>query len=118
MGADVIEKHFTINKKLKGPDHKASLSPQELIKTVNDIKKTNSILGSYLKKPTNSEKKNIKIIRKSLFAKKKILLKMRYLAIKILFLKDPWLKITDILYLSILGKKSKRNYKKNQLIKL
>ena len=72
MGANVIEKHFTINKKLKGPDHKASLSPQELIKTVNDIKKTNSILGSYLKKPTNSEKKNIKIIRKLLFAKKNI----------------------------------------------
>ena len=57
MGANVIEKHFTINKKLKGPDHRASLSPQELIKTVDDIKKTNLILGSYLKKPTNSEKK-------------------------------------------------------------
>ena len=53
MGA-IIEKHFTINKKLKGPDHKASLSPQ-VDKTVNDIKKQ-LILGSYLKKPTNSEK--------------------------------------------------------------
>ena len=47
MGASVIEKHFTINKKLKGPDHKASLSPQELIKTVNDIKKQIQYLDSF-----------------------------------------------------------------------
>ena len=117
MGANVIEKHFTINKKLKGPDHKASLSPQELIKTVNDIKKTNSILGSYLKKPTNSEKKNIKIIRKSLFAKKNIV-KNEVFSDKNIIFKRPLVKNNGHLYLSILGKKSKRNYKKNQLIKL
>ena len=117
MGADVIEKHFTINKKLKGPDHKASLSPQELTDTVNDIRKTNLILGSYLKKPTNSEKKNIKIIRKSLFAKRKII-KDEVFNDKNIIFKRPLIKNNGHLYLSILGKKSKRNYKKNQLIKL
>lgn len=117
MGANVIEKHFTINKKLKGPDHKASLSPQELIKTVSDIKKTNSILGSYLKKPTNSEKKNINIIRKSLFAKKNIF-KNEVFNDKNIIFKRPLVKNNGHLYFSILGKKSKRNYKKNQLIKL
>ena len=69
LGAKVIEKHFTINKNLKGPDHKASLSPKELIQTIKDIKRSNLLLGSYKKKPTHSEKKNIKIIRKSLVAK-------------------------------------------------
>lgn len=117
MGANVIEKHFTINKKLKGPDHRASLSPQELIKTVDDIKKTNLILGSYLKKPTNSEKKNIKIIRKSLFAKKNIV-KNEIFNDKNIIFKRPLVKNNGHLYLRILGKKSKRNYKKNQLIRL
>ncbi len=117
MGANVIEKHFTINKKLKGPDHKASLSPQELIKTVKDIKKTNSILGSYLKKPTNSEKKNIKVIRKSLYAKKNIF-KNEIFNDKNIIFKRPLVKNNGHLYLRILGKRSKRNYKKNQLIEL
>ena len=72
LGAKVIEKHFTISKKLKGPDHKASLSPKELIQTINDVKRSNLFLGSYEKKPSNSERKNIKIIRKSLIAKTSI----------------------------------------------
>ena len=53
LGAKVIEKHFTINKKMKGPDHKASLSPIELIQAVEDVKKANLLLGSFEKKPSH-----------------------------------------------------------------
>jgi len=57
MGATVIEKHFTIDKSLPGPDHKASLEPDELKSMIKEIRKTGKILGSFDKKPTKSEKK-------------------------------------------------------------
>jgi N,N'-diacetyllegionaminate synthase len=117
LGAKVIEKHFTINKNLKGPDHKASLSPEELVQTIKDIKKSNLLLGSYKKKPSNSEKKNIKIIRKSLVAKKNINKKDLFNDQNITF-KRPQSKNNSMLYLKILGKKSKKNFKKNEIIKL
>ena len=116
LGASVIEKHFTINKKLKGPDHKASLSPIELVETINDIKKVNSILGSYSKRVSNSERKNLKIIRKSLFAKIKIKKGDLFNDENIIF-KRPLIKNNGSLYSYILGKKSKKNFKKDELIK-
>ena len=117
LGAKVIEKHFTISKKLKGPDHKASLTPKELNQTIKDIKKSNLLLGSFKKKPTNSEKKNIKIIRKSLFAKTEIKKNDFFNDQNIIF-KRPQLKDNSKIYFKILGKRSKKNFKKNQIIKL
>ena len=117
LGAKVIEKHFTISKKLKGPDHKASLTPKELNQTIEDIKKSNLLLGSFKKEPTNSEKKNIKIIRKSLIAKKEIKKNDFFNDQNIIF-KRPQLKDNSRIYLKILGKRSKKNFKKNQIIKL
>lgn len=116
LGAKVIEKHFTISKKLKGPDHKASLTPTELTQTIKDIKKSNLLLGSFKKKPTNSEKKNLKIIRKSLIAKKEIKKNDFFNDQNIIF-KRPQLKDNSKLYFKILGKRSKKNFKKNQIIK-
>ena len=58
MGAEVIEKHFTISKKLKGPDHKASLEPKELFNMVKYIRNIDIAKGLELKKPTPSENKN------------------------------------------------------------
>lgn len=117
LGAKVIEKHFTISKKLKGPDHKASLTPKELNQTIKDIKKSNLLLGSFKKKPTNSEKKNIKIIRKSLVAKTEIKKNDFFNDQNIIF-KRPQLKDNSKIYFKILGKRSKKNFKKNQIIKL
>ena len=116
LGAKVIEKHFTINKKMKGPDHKASLSPTELIQAVADVKKTNLLLGSYEKKPSSSKKKNIKIIRKSLVAKKKIK-KGEILSDQNITFKRPQSKNNAELYFKVLGNKSKKNFKKDQVIK-
>lgn len=67
LGAVIIEKHFTLNKKMRGPDHKASASPQELKNLVNDIRKTELILGSRIKKIQDEEKEMLKISKKGLY---------------------------------------------------
>lgn len=72
LGASVIEKHFTIDKNLRGPDHKASLSPKELKKFVEAIRKTEILLGNGKKEPTQSELKNIAGIRRSIVAGRKL----------------------------------------------
>ncbi|QSZ40743.1 N-acetylneuraminate synthase [Sulfurimonas aquatica] len=69
LGATIIEKHFTLDKTMQGPDHKASLEPQELHAMVNAIRNIEVALGSFEKKPTPSETPNIEIARKSIVAK-------------------------------------------------
>jgi N,N'-diacetyllegionaminate synthase len=72
LGASVIEKHFTIDRSLPGPDHKASLEPTELSAMVKAIRNVEVALGSDIKEPTISEIKNMRIARKSIFAGRKI----------------------------------------------
>ncbi len=68
MGAKVIEKHFTLDKTMEGPDHKASLSSKELKEMVSNIRYVESALGNGIKKPQDSERNNRKVSRKSLTA--------------------------------------------------
>tara|TARA_B100000989_G_C19511844_1_gene459491 strand:+ start:693 stop:1703 length:1011 start_codon:yes stop_codon:yes gene_type:complete len=72
LGAEVIEKHFTLDKKLKGPDHAASLNPEELLHMVKSIRNIENALGSFKKSVTRSEKKNLKVVRKFIVASKPI----------------------------------------------
>jgi N,N'-diacetyllegionaminate synthase len=72
LGASVIEKHFTIDRSLPGPDHKASLEPVELGAMVKAIRNVEVALGSDVKEPTNSEIKNLRVARKSILAGRKI----------------------------------------------
>ena len=72
LGAKIFEKHFTLNKNLKGPDHEASLSPKELIKYVANLRKFEKSLGKYEKKPYREEIINSKVVRKQIIASKKI----------------------------------------------
>ena len=72
MGAKVIEKHFTIDKKMSGPDHKASIDPTELKMMVSSIRNIEKALGSKEKEITNSERKNITVVRRSIHIKKTI----------------------------------------------
>ena len=72
LGAQIIEKHITLDKNLFGPDHKASLEPQEFRNLVEGIRNISIALGKEEKKITNSELKNLKIVRKSIVAKKDI----------------------------------------------
>ena len=69
LGAEVIEKHFTLDRNMEGPDHKASLEPAELRQMVDSIRNIEKALGNGMKKPSPSESKNKVIVRKSLVAK-------------------------------------------------
>lgn len=70
MGATLIEKHFTLDKNLKGPDHLASLEPGELKSMVHSIRNIESALGNGIKKPHLSELKNLNVVRKSIHIKR------------------------------------------------
>jgi N,N'-diacetyllegionaminate synthase len=72
LGASVIEKHFTLDKNMEGPDHKASLEPTEFAAMVKAIRNIEKALGTGEKKPSPSEIKNISIVRKSIVAKRNI----------------------------------------------
>jgi sialic acid synthase SpsE len=72
LGATVLEKHFTLDSTLPGPDHKASLEPEELAEMIRRIRDVEKILGSSEKKPTDSEKTIMKNVRKSIVAGKNI----------------------------------------------
>lgn len=72
LGAEVIEKHFTLDKTMEGPDHKASIEPIELANMVKCIRNIEQALGSSIKMPTASEIENIKAARKSIVAKRDI----------------------------------------------
>ena len=69
LGASVIEKHFTLNRNMQGPDHKASLEPDELKVLVRSIRNIEMALGNGIKRPTKQEEKNKELIRKSIVAK-------------------------------------------------
>ena len=71
-GAAIIEKHFTIDKNLPGPDHRASLEPHELSMMVKSIREVESCLGSGVKRPSKIEVENQSIIRKNLVAARKL----------------------------------------------
>ena len=117
LGAVVVEKHFTINKNLPGPDHKASLEPEELKTMVTAIRNVEIILGSYTKKPTVSEKKNINLVRKSIVAKKDI--KKGVIVRKdMLDFKRPADGLSPSVINDIIGKKTKQIIKKDEKIQL
>lgn len=116
LGCKVIEKHFTLSKNLKGPDHKASLEPQELSKMISFIRDTEKMLGSINKKITKSEHKTKMLVRKSLVAIKEIK-KGEILSIKNITTKRPGIGISPFKINKFLGKKSSKNFNKGQFIK-
>lgn len=69
MGAEIIEKHFTLNRDMDGPDHKASLEPAELKQMVQQIRNIEAALGDGIKRPNKSEAENAKVVQKSILAK-------------------------------------------------
>lgn len=116
LGAKIIEKHFTISRKLKGPDHNASLEPNELLSLIKNIRNIELSLGNGIKKPTLSELRNIKTVRKSLVAKTNIK-KNEIFSEKNLIIKRPGIGISPSKYWQYIGKKSKKNFKRDSLIK-
>ena len=116
LGCKVIEKHFTLSKKLKGPDHKASLEPKELAKMISYIRDTEKMLGLKKKIITKSEQKTKLLVRKSIVASQNIK-KGEYFSLKNITTKRPGSGVSPFKIRKFLGKKSTKNYKKDQLIK-
>ena len=115
IGAKVIEKHFTIDRELPGPDHKASLEPLELKQMIRSIRNIEIALGNIEKKPSPSELKNIPIARKSIVAKKKILVG-EVLTINNITVKRPGNGISPMDWDKVLGQVAKKNFLKDELI--
>ncbi len=115
LGAEVIEKHLTLDKKMKGPDHIASIEPDEFKKMVLAIRKTEVMLGDGKKIPTKDELKNRKLVRKSLVAKIDIR-KGQFFSEKNLTAKRPALGKSPMFFNKILNTKSKKDYKKDEFI--
>ena len=117
MGANVIEKHFTLDRTLEGPDHKASLEPDELKEMVRSIRNIERALGDGIKKCSKSEKPNMVVARKSIVANKKIemgeILNENNLAIK-----RPGNGISPMLWDEILGQIANKDYEIDELIDL
>ncbi len=115
MGADIIEKHITIDKKMRGPDHKASMDEKEFIDYVVSIREVDLILGKKNKAITQSEKKNLKIARRSVYAKRNITIGQTINNDDLIMLR-PNIGVSPMKYKKIIGKKAKKNYKKHDLI--
>ena len=115
MGASIIEKHFTLDKTMEGPDHKASLEPNELKDMVKAIRNIELALGSSVKKPSKSEKPNIDIARKSIVVKYDIK-KGDTLTEKNLTTKRPGTGISPMRWDEVVGNIVSQDYKEDDLI--
>ena len=117
LGATVIEKHFTLDKTMEGPDHKASLEPQELIAMTTAIRNIEMALGSGEKKVTSSEINNKSVARKSIVASQYIQVG-DVLTESNLTVKRPGTGISPMLWENVLGTKATKSYQPDELIEL
>ena len=115
MGAKIIEKHFTLDKAMEGPDHRASIEPQELERMIESIRNVDLALGSSEKKIQTSELKNLSIVRKSIVAVDAIC-PGEVLSEANIGIKRPGTGVSPFKYWDYLGKKSKNAYQAGDLI--
>ena len=115
MGASVIEKHFTLDKTMDGPDHKASLEPKELKAMVSAIRNIEKALGGNEKKPSPSEGINIDIVRKSIVATKTIK-KGELLSNDNISTKRPGTGLSPMKWDEVIGTVASKNYQSDELI--
>jgi N,N'-diacetyllegionaminate synthase len=117
MGASVIEKHFTVDRTLPGPDHKASLEPAELKAMVRAIRNIDIALGDGVKRPTPSEAKNRPVARKSIVASRPIKAGELFSA-ENLTTKRPGTGISPMQWDKVIGHRAKRDFAPDELISL
>ena len=117
LGAEVIEKHFTLDRNMEGPDHKASLEPNELAEMVRSIRNVESALGGGKKEPSDSEKKNIAIARKSIVARCDIRAGEIFTE-ENLTAKRPGGGLSPMLWNQVLNKQAKRDFAPDEMIEL
>jgi len=117
LGASIIEKHFTLNRELEGPDHAASLNPIELSHMVRGIRLIETALGDGVKRPTASEEKNMRVVRKSVVAARDIN-KGKTIQLEDLCVKRPGTGISPMKISEIVGREAVKDFKLDDLIEL
>jgi N,N'-diacetyllegionaminate synthase len=117
IGACIIEKHLTLDKTMEGPDHKASIEPEEFIFLVRCIRNIENALGDGIKGPTKSEKKNIAIARKSIVASRNIEAG-EFFSLNNLTVKRPGSGISPMKWNEVIGRSAPRNFLIDELIEL
>lgn len=117
LGATVIEKHFTLDRNMEGPDHKASLEADELKSMIDSIRKIELALGNGIKQPAESEKKNIVVARKSIVANKDIKAGELFTE-ENLTVKRPGNGISPMRWFDVIGKVAPKDFEEDELIEL
>ena len=117
IGASVIEKHFTLDKNLPGPDHSASLEPKALKEMVEGIRRIECALGSAQKQRTASERKNVQLVRKSIVAAKAISADEIF-SEENLTVKRPATGLSPMLWDGVIGKRASRSFMPDEVIEL
>lgn len=117
LGATIIEKHFTLDRNMKGPDHRASIEPGELKAMVTAIRNVEEALGDGLKKPSTSELRNRSMIRKSIVSARPIK-KGEVFTWENITAKRPGTGITAMEWDNVLGDTAKRDFKKDERVEL
>lgn len=117
LGACVIEKHFTLDRNMEGPDHKASLEPDELKEMVSSIRNIEKSLGDGEKKPAESELKNKSVARKSIIAARDIK-KGEVFSEENLTTKRPGTGISPMKWFDVIGKVASRDFFEDEMIEL
>jgi len=117
MGATVIEKHFTLDRSMDGPDHAASLEPEELKQMVSAIRNIEKTMGDGVKKPSKSEGKNINVARRSIVASKNIKAGEKFTEDN-LAVKRPGTGISPLQWDELLGLEAKKDFLADDLISI
>lgn len=117
MGACIIEKHFTLSRKMDGPDHKASLEPHELKEMIKAIRNIELAMGNGVKSPTETEKKNQAVARKSIVARCNIK-KGEIFTTENITTKRPGNGISPMKWKDILGRPAVRDFEEDELIEV
>ena len=117
LGASVIEKHFTLDRNMEGPDHKGSLEPEELISMIESIRLVEKALGDGIKRVTQSEIGNINLVRKSLVANQNIKKGDIFTSLNV-SIKRPGSGISPMRYDEIIGRIAIKDFALNDLIEI
>lgn len=117
LGATVIEKHFTLDRDMEGPDHKASLEPEEFAAMVQGIRNIELAMGTGEKKPAGSELKNMAVARKSIIASCRIR-KGEFFSENNLTVKRPGTGISPMRWFEVLGQRASKDFEEDELIEL
>ncbi len=117
LGAVIVEKHFTLDRGMIGPDHKASIEPNELVAMVRSIRNIEQAMGDGKKSVTESERENIAIARKSIVAKVRIR-KGELFSSKNITTKRPGTGISPMRWYDVIGMKAQRDFEEDELIEI